>query len=124
MSEKIKLNFKGIIKGILFSVITTIVLVVVLATISYFVDINDKILSLLLFLVSIFSVLIGAVFLSKTTSTKGLLHGVLLGMGYCLVVFSTSAIIKNKIEFTNHNTIMLFANLFSGALGGILGNDK
>ena len=124
MSEKIKLNFKGIIKGILFSVITTIVLVILLATISYFTDFNDKILSLSLFLVSIFSVLIGAIFLSKTTSTKGLLHGVLLGLGYCLVVFSTAAILKNKIEFTTHNTIMLFANLFAGALGGILGNDR
>ena len=121
MLEKSKINFRGIFKGIVFSIILTAILVVIVALISYFSDISDKLISALLFIVSVSSVLVGALFVTKSTSENGLIHGGILGIGYFLVILVASIIAKRSFSINTNLLTMMIANIAGGMLGGILG---
>ncbi len=123
--EKVGINFRGILKGIIFSVITTIILVVIIALISYFADISDRIISILLFIASVLSVLTGSILMTRTTGENGLAHGALIGVGYFLIILISSIIVKREFDFNGNLITMLIANTAGGMLGGILGiNSK
>lgn len=119
--HKKNINTKSILKGTVFSLMLTIILVIIIAIISYFFNISDKLLSALLFLTSIISVFFGAIFVSKTTGQKGLVHGLFLALGYFLVLFCASAITKKQFDISMGLFTMFLADIASGLLGGILG---
>ena len=121
MLEKSKINFRGIFKGIVFSIVLTAILVVIVALISYFSDISDKLISALLFIVSVSSVLVGAIFVTKSTSGNGLMHGGIIGIGYFLVILVASIIAKRSFSMNTNLLTMMIANIAGGMLGGILG---
>lgn len=121
MLEKSRINFRGIFKGIIFSVIVTLILVVVIALISYFADVSEKLISTSLFIVSILSVLIGAIFVTKSTQENGLLHGGLIGLGYFIIILVASIVVKRQLDFNGNLTTMLIADIAGAMLGGILG---
>ena len=121
MLEKSKINFRGIFKGIVFSIVLTAILVVIVALISYFSDISDKLISALLFIVSVSSVLVGAIFVTKSTSENGLMHGGIIGIGYFLVILVASIIAKRSFSMNTNLLTMMIANIAGGMLGGILG---
>lgn len=123
--EKNRINFRGIFKGIIFSVIATILLVIIIALISYFADVSDKLISASLFIVSIISVLTGAILVTRSTQENGLIHGAIIGLGYFVVVLISSIIVKRELDFNTSLITMLIANIAGGMLGGILGiNSK
>ncbi len=125
MLEKGKINFRGIFKGIVFSLIATAIFVVIIALVSYFTDIQDKVISVLLFLVSVLSVLVGAIFVTKSTNENGLLHGAIIGVGYFAVILIASIVVKREFDFNSNLLTMLIADACGGMLGGILGiNSK
>ena len=119
--EKAGINFRGIIKGIVFSIIATIILVVIIALISYFADISDGIISILLFAASVLSVLTGSILMTRTTGEKGLAHGALIGVGYFIIILIASIVVKREFDFNGNIITMLIANTAGGMLGGILG---
>ena len=121
MLEKSKINFRGIFKGIVFSIVLTAILIVIVALISYFSDISDKLISALLFIVSVSSVLVGAIFVTKSTSENGLMHGGIIGIGYFLVILVASIIAKRSFSMNTNLLTMMIANIAGGMLGGILG---
>ncbi len=125
MSEKNKINFRGIGKGIIFSIILAVILVVLIATVTYFADISDKIISILLFSTSVLSTLIGAFLVTKSIQQNGLIHGMLVGLGYFILILIASVVVKNGFNFNTNLITMFFANIAGGMLGGILGiNSK
>lgn len=121
MAEERKLNGKGVLKGIAFSVLATLFCMVILTAVCYFGNISDKLLGILIFAATILSVFVGALFVSRNAQRAGLLHGALLGVGYFLVVFLVSLILKRQITFDVHLVTMLLGNVAGGMLGGIFG---
>lgn len=95
MSEKNKINFRGIGKGIIFSIILTAIFIVLIATVTYFIDISDKIVSVLLFSSTVISTLIGALLVTKGVQQNGLIHGMFVGLGFFILIL-ISSIITNK----------------------------
>lgn len=125
MSEKIRINFRGIGKGIIFSILLTLILVVLIATVTYFVDVSDKIISIILFSVSVLSTLTGAFLVTKGIQENGLIHGMFVGLGYFIIILVLSVISNNGLHFNTNLLTMLLANIAGGMLGGILGiNSK
>ncbi len=123
--EKATINFRGILKGIIFSIITTIILVIIIALVSYFADISDSIISILLFIASVLSVFTGAILVARTTAENGLAHGALIGVGYFILVLIASIVVKREFDLNGNLITMLIANVAGGMLGGILGiNSK
>lgn len=121
MSEKSKINIRSVFKGIIFSVASTLVLVLLTALISYFTDISDNIISIILFAVSVVSVLTGAVLVCRSTGENGLIHGGLIGLGYFVFLLLASIVIKREFDFNARLITMLVSNIAGGMLGGVLG---
>lgn len=125
MSESKKINFVGIGKGIGFSLILTFVLLFIIALVCYFSSISDKMLSLFVFIATAMSVLTGALFVAKNADGSGLVHGLILGIGYLVIMFVTELIFDKGINFDGSAITSAFSILLSGMLGGILGiNSK
>lgn len=125
MSEKSKINIRSVFKGIVFSVILTFLLVLLTALISYFTDISERVVSVILFAVSVVSVFTGAVLVCRSTGENGLLHGGLIGLGYFVFLLVSSVIIKREFDLNVNLVMMLISNIAGGMLGGVLGiNSK
>lgn len=125
MSEKSKINIRSVVKGIVFSVISTLLLVLLTALISYFTDISERAVSVILFAVSVVSVFTGAVLVCRSTGENGLFHGGLIGLGYFVFLLVSSVIIKREFDLNINLITMLFSNIAGGMLGGVLGiNSK
>ncbi|MBR3791490.1 MAG: TIGR04086 family membrane protein [Clostridia bacterium] len=125
MSEKNKINFRGIGKGIIFSIILTAIFIVLIATVTYFIDISDKIVSVLLFSSTVISTLIGALLVTKGVQQNGLIHGMFVGLGFFILILISSIITNKGFNFNINLITMLLANVAGGMLGGILGiNSK
>lgn len=125
MSEDKRFNYKGILKGTLFSLLLTVILVIGVAVICYFADVSDTVISFLLFAVSVLSVFLGALFIAKNVSQKGLLHGGALAVGYFLIMLCASMLMKKEFYISLHMLFILFGVLGAGMLGGIFGiNSK
>ena len=123
--EKSKINFKGVLKGIIFSIVSTVILVVIIALTSYFADVSEGIISICLFVVSVLSVFIGSILMTRTTQENGLIHGGMIGVGYFIVILISSIIVKREFDLNGNLITMLIANVAGGMLGGILGiNSK
>ncbi len=121
MSEDRKINLKGIVKGVLISLVITMVFVIITALICYFADVPDGIISIILYIISAVSVFASSLFLAKSISNNGLLHGLILGAGYFIVIFIFSAAFKQQVGINMKFFISMSAALASGMLGGILG---
>lgn len=116
-----KINFSGVLKGIAFSILLTIIFLLILTAVCYFSDISDKMLSILIFAASVISVFGGAFAVARNSDFSGILHGLLLGLGYFIILLASSIII-NKGFFPNmHLLSLLISCVCSGMLGGIFG---
>lgn len=121
MAEGEKLRYSGILKGVLASFLATLVCMLILTAVCYFGNISDALLGVLVFLASVACVLLGGVLVSKSAGKSGLLHGLLLGAGYFLVILLLSWLFRKGIQMDMHLLTLLFGSLCGGMLGGVLG---
>ena len=89
--KKHNLNLKALSKGIVFSVVITFILILIVTCICYWGNISEKVLGMMLFGVSVLSVFISSIMLGKGVKEKGLIYGILNGLGYFLVILLKSA---------------------------------
>lgn len=121
MSDDKKLNIRGILKGVLIALAITVVFVIIIALVCYFADISDGVIAIMLYVVGAVSVFTSSLFLAKSITTKGMLHGLILGLGYFMVIFIFSAVFKKQVTANTKLFVSLISALASGMLGGIMG---
>ena len=125
MSEHKKINFTGIAKGIAFSLILTFLFIFIIALVCYFCTVSEKIMSLSVFAATAISVFLGALLLAKSADGSGLVHGLILGIGYLIIMFIADFIFHKGIDISGGIVSTPVCVLASGMLGGILGiNSK
>ena len=125
MSEKRKINFMGIGKGIVFSLLLTFFLIFIIALVCYFLTVTDKVLSLSVFGATALSVFTGSLLVAKSADGSGLVHGLIVGIGYLIIMIITDLIMHKGIDVNSGFLSILASVLASGMLGGVLGiNSK
>ncbi|MBO5060910.1 MAG: TIGR04086 family membrane protein [Clostridia bacterium] len=115
------LDFKKILKGVLFSLVFSILTMGILSVIVFFTNISDRTVSLLIFILSALSVFLGALIVAKNISSRGLLNGLVLGLGYFAVLALLSLCINGSVALETQNLMRLVAALAAGMLGGVMG---
>ncbi len=115
------LDFKKILKGVLFSLVFSILTMGILSVIVFFTNISDRTVSLLIFILSALSVFLGALIVAKNISSRGLLNGLVLGLGYFAVLALLSLCINGSVALETQNLMRLMAALAAGMLGGVMG---
>lgn len=118
------LDFKKLVKGVLLSLVISIILTGLLAVVVFFADLSDSTISTLILVISVLSVLLGSVILSKNIESRGLLNGLLLGISYFAILFAISAL-TGEVALERSNILRFISVLAGGMLGGVLGiNSK
>lgn len=123
--ENTSINFRTIGKAVITALIITLILFIILATILYMTNISDTIVPTAVFIISIFSLIIGGIFSTKNAEKSGFLHGALTALGYFIVILIGSFIVNDGFVFNAGMLTTLIALSASGMLGGIIGiNSK
>ena len=124
MSEKKKLNYITLLKGIIFSMIFSFILILIITCVCYWGNISEKLLGLMLFITSSFSVFMSSFFMTKKLERAGLIYGTLNGLGYFTVILVAAICFSGKFTPSTQSITMLIGSVFAGALGGIIGINR
>lgn len=109
------------LKGLLHSFGLALILVLILTTVFFFVDLNSSLINPLEFIILLLSVLYGSVYISRKMTSKGWLHGLLVGSLY----FFIFVLINLGITTDSFNLLgilpkwIFFAS--TGFIGGCIG---
>ena len=122
--KKHNLNLKALSKGIVFSIVITFILILIVTCICYWGNISEKVLGMMLFGVSVLSVFISSIMLGRGVKEKGLIYGILNGLGYFLVILVAAVCFSGKFNPSAQSVSMLMGSVFAGALGAIIRVNK
>lgn len=114
-------NIKNYSISLLISFLITIVGICLSSCIFAYTSINDRHLQTFVFGIILFSVLVGAMILSKKIKQKGLIFGGIFGIIYCLIIYISSAIAYTGFFISNTLLMYLLISFLAGVVGGIIG---
>lgn len=113
-----------VFKAVLLALILSVIFSLFLTVIVYSLDVPDGLLRIIMFLIAATAILCSAFSACKSLSSKGLITGGTIGLIYYIALMIIATLIKKEFSFDARATIMLFASLLSGMLGGILGIQR
>lgn len=114
----------SMLKGALLALILTVIFALLLAAGTYFFEIADGAVTMVVFLIGAVSAAAGAYAVSRAQASKGLVTGGTVGLLYYLILAAAALVIKKEINLDAHMAIMLAATVISGMTGGVLGMPK
>ena len=112
---------KKIFKALAIPLVASLVLTVIFSVFVYFIDMSQRTISAVIFVLSALSVLLGAYILARKITEKGLLNGLVLSIFYLAVIFAVTLAVNGKVSFESGNVLRIFGCLLAGMLGGVLG---
>ncbi len=115
------LALKKISKAMLLAFVLNILAAGILSVFVYFMDMPEKLVSSLIITVSALCIFFGGVVLAKNIEKKGLLNGLMLGLGYVAVLLVLSLTAFGEISFGMQNITRCICILAAAMLGGVTG---
>ena len=114
-------TFSLVLWGLLVALGFSFLFLALNAFLIYFTSLSEIFVPYLLFAGTLFSILLGAVFIGKRTEEKGWLRGGLMGLFYVLVLFCLSYFWRIEFQPGWGLITKLFLGFSFGAAGGIWG---
>lgn len=108
-------------KGLLLAYIITIILILLFSLLLTYSPIKEGRISLLNTIVMIVSIVAGSIYLATKIKEKGWLSGVMLGIGYYLVLLILNFVFLRPITFDMFSLTKLGITSITGSIGGIIG---
>ncbi len=119
MVEK-KRTFMKLIKSLICGIIFILFFLVVLSVVLYFADVNQNVVDIAFYAITIIGVLISSVICSKNSSSKGWLMGLIAAICMYIIINGVTYIISSPID------IMILIKklplyIATGIVGGCIG---
>ena len=111
------------LKSLLYTIVSILIFTIIITTLNYFNLISGKLLNILQILSMIISVIIGGYYLGKTSSSKGYIQGLKIGLIILTILIPLNLFIF-KTPFKISIIIFYIIILISSILGSILGINK
>jgi putative membrane protein (TIGR04086 family) len=112
--------FMKLIKGLIFGIIFILFFLVILSVILYFIDINQNVIDICFYIITIIGVLISAIICSKNNLSKGWLMGIIASLCMFLIINGLTYVISSPCDI-----IILLKKLplyiVTGLIGGCIG---
>ena len=115
------MEIKKIFKALVVALGLSLVLTGIFSVFVYFINMSERTVSVVIFVLSAVSVLFGAYILARKISEKGLLNGFVLSVFYLSVIFLISLAANGNVSFESGNVLRIIGCVLSGMLGGVLG---
>lgn len=119
--EGIKKNYSYIGRGVFRGCIITTILIVAIALISGFADLSESIISLCILIVTMASIIYGAIYATKKIRNKGWLVGISVALIYILIIYIASLVAGRDAVLSMRDFWRTLLALAVGALSGMLG---
>ncbi|GLC28633.1 TIGR04086 family membrane protein [Clostridium omnivorum] len=119
--EGIKKNYSYIGRGVLRGCIITTILIVVMALISSFSNLNQNIISLCILIITMASIVYGAIYATKKIRNKGWLVGLSVALIYILIIYLASLVAGRDAALSIRDLWRSLLGLAVGCLSGMLG---
>ena len=119
MKEKFKVsssNIVTIVKSSLIGVVVSILLVLLFAFILKFVDLNSNVITIVDQIIRIVSIVLAVFAVSKSSSEKLLLKGLITGGVYSVIAFIVFSILNGGVNFS----VAIFTDIIFSALVGVV----
>jgi putative membrane protein (TIGR04086 family) len=108
---------KALSRGIILSVL----LLLIAAFVFYYTDLNESFMSSIVWIITILGICYTCIFGSYRIGSKGLIHGIFLGIIYILLL-GLIALLAEKGGINNTSfVIMLVMSMVIGAICGVIG---
>lgn len=111
----------AIVKAVAVSLAATFVLFIIFAVILFLSRMNETQISAGVFIISVISLVLGGIVVSRSAQKSGFLHGAIVALCYIAVVFLGSVIINKGFFFNMRMITMTIGCLAAGIFGGIIG---
>ncbi|WP_244833264.1 TIGR04086 family membrane protein [Clostridium sp. BJN0001] len=108
-------------KGIASSIFICAISIFFLSAVMSKFTIKVGILNAVYVIISLLSLTLGAVIAARNNNNKGWMTGLVVAIGYYIMIFLISAFLYRSIEFGSMEIIKLFGSIAVGILAGMLG---
>ena len=108
-------------KGIASSIFICAISIFILSAVMSKFTIKVGVLNAVYVIISLLSLTLGAVIAARNNNNKGWMTGLVVAIGYYVMIFLISAFLYRSIEFGTMEIIKLFGSIAVGILAGMLG---
>lgn len=110
-----------ILKGLLISFIVTLVSILIFSIILTYSNISEKIIPIVIIILTFISILIGTIIGVRKISKNGMLNGAIIGGTYVILLYFISSLLNTGFALNTYTILMIIAGIVSGIIGGIIG---
>lgn len=110
-----------ILKGLIISFVVTLVSIFIFSIILTYSNISEKIIPIVIIILTFISILIGTIIGVRKISKNGMLNGAIIGGTYVLLLYLISSLLNTGFAFNTYTILMVIAGIVSGIIGGIIG---
>ena len=114
-------NMIKIFKGLMFSFIITLVSVFLFSIILTYTNISEKVIPIVIIILTFVSILIGTMIGIRKISKNGMLNGAIIGGAYVIMLYLISSILNTGFTLNIYTVFMIIAGIISGIIGGMIG---
>jgi len=104
-----------------FSVLISVVLLLITSLVGTFVPLSEKMIFIVVNIISVLSVFLSGIIASAIYKSKGLLFGAVAGIIYSIFVYILGALVYMNFGISLNTLIGLVISIISGAFGGVTG---
>ena len=116
-----KIKYSCAVEGVFRAAILTLIVLVIYSIITTYLPASTKVTSVFYIVITLVSVLYGAVFAAKKAGEKGWLMGILVGATYMLILYLVKVFGGGSAAIGMREVIRTALALGIGALSGMLG---
>ena len=110
-----------ILKGLIISFLVTLVSIFIFSIILTYSNISEKIIPIVIIILTFISILIGTIIGVRKISKNGMLNGAIIGGIYVVLLYLISSLLNTGFAFNTYTILMIIAGIVSGIIGGIIG---
>ena len=114
-------NMIRIFKGLMISFLITLVSVFIFSIILTYTNISEKVIPIVIIILTFISILIGTMIGIRKISKNGMLNGAIIGGAYVILLYLISSILNTGFTLNIYTVFMIIAGILSGIIGGIIG---
>lgn len=114
-------NLIKIFKGLMCSFIITLISIFIFSAILTYTNISEKIIPIVIIILTFISILIGSMLSTKSISKNGMMNGAIIGGAYVILLYLISSLLNTGFALNIYTIVMIIAGIISGIIGGILG---
>ncbi|SHH38779.1 TIGR04086 family membrane protein [Clostridium grantii] len=115
-----KRDFVYIVEGVLRGFFLTLLLILIYSLIGAYVDIDEKVTSAYIVIVTALSVMYGSIYGGRKIESKGWLTGICVAIMYMLAIYLVSIINGRGFEISSYGLLRLSLALAVGMFSGML----